>query len=183
MNSKAGETRKRAVKTLRGARRRLRQRSDKLAAASQRPRRGTRPRYCAHSVCSTQRSARASQSGAGPNQPRRWYALREERRRAARAHRQLFFLSSAAETMSQMRCSNPECRSTDIDWNESSGDAVCVRCGTVCEESTIVASVEFTEGAGGSGVVGQFAQRSARSPSGRSARTTGLWETQVRLST
>ena len=47
--------------------------------------------------------------------------------------------------MSQMRCSNPECRSTDIDLNESSGEAVCVRCGTVCEESTIV-TVEGTEG-------------------------------------
>ncbi len=44
-----------------------------------------------------------------------------------------------------MRCSNPECRSTDIDLNESSGEAVCVRCGTVCEESTIV-TVEGTEG-------------------------------------
>ena len=44
-----------------------------------------------------------------------------------------------------MRCSNPECRSTDIDLNESSGEAVCVRCGTVCEESTIV-TAEGTEG-------------------------------------
>ena len=68
--------------------------------------------------------------------------------------------------MSQMRCSNPECRSTDIDWNESSGDAVCVRCGTVCEESTIVASVEFTEGAGGSGVVGQFVSAQCTKPFG-----------------
>ena len=47
--------------------------------------------------------------------------------------------------MSQMRCSNPECRSTDIDLNESSAEAVCVRCGTVCEESTIV-TAEGTEG-------------------------------------
>ena len=47
--------------------------------------------------------------------------------------------------MSQLRCSNPECRSTDIDLNESSGEAVCVRCGTVCEESTIV-TAEGTEG-------------------------------------
>ena len=44
-----------------------------------------------------------------------------------------------------MRCSNPECRSTDIDLNESSAEAVCVRCGTVCEESTIV-TAEGTEG-------------------------------------
>ena len=73
--------------------------------------------------------------------------------------------------MSQMRCSNPECRSTDIDWNESSGDAVCVRCGTVCEESTIVASVEFTK----EPVPASSASSSQRSanPSGRWVRTTG----------
>lgn len=65
-----------------------------------------------------------------------------------------------------MRCSNPECRSIDIDWNESSGDAVCVRCGTVCEESTIVASVEFAEGSGGSGVVGQFVSAQCTKPFG-----------------
>ena len=54
-------------------------------------------------------------------------------------------MESPTAKMSQMRCSNPECRSTDIDLNESSGEAVCVRCGTVCEESTIV-TAEGTEG-------------------------------------
>ena len=54
-------------------------------------------------------------------------------------------MKSPTAEMSQMRCSNPGCRSTDIDLNESSGEAVCVRCGTVCEESTIV-TVEGTEG-------------------------------------
>ena len=54
-------------------------------------------------------------------------------------------MKSPTAKMSQMRCSNPECRSTDIDLNESSGEAVCVRCGTVCEESTIV-TAEGTEG-------------------------------------
>ena len=54
-------------------------------------------------------------------------------------------MESPTAKMSQMRCSNPECRSTDIDLNESSGEAVCVRCGTVCDESTIV-TVEGTEG-------------------------------------
>ena len=54
-------------------------------------------------------------------------------------------MKSPTAEMSQMRCSNPECRSTDIDLNESSGEAVCVRCGTVCEESTIV-TAEGTEG-------------------------------------
>ena len=54
-------------------------------------------------------------------------------------------MKSPTAKMSQIRCSNPECRSTDIDLNESSGEAVCVRCGTVCEESTIV-TVEGTEG-------------------------------------
>ena len=54
-------------------------------------------------------------------------------------------MKSPTVKMSQMRCSNPECRGTDIDLNESSGEAVCVRCGTVCEDSTIV-TVEGTEG-------------------------------------
>ena len=54
-------------------------------------------------------------------------------------------MKSPTAKMSQMRCSNPECRSTDIDLNESSAEAVCVRCGTVCEESTIV-TAEGTEG-------------------------------------
>ena len=84
-----------------------------------------------------------------------------------------------------MRCSNgAECRAdADIDWNESSGDAVCVRCGTVCEESTIVASVEFTEGAGGAGrrPVRLSAVHEALRHARRELRV--LWKTQVRLST
>ena len=54
-------------------------------------------------------------------------------------------MKSPTAEMSQMRCSNPGCRSTDIDLNESSAEAVCVRCGTVCDESTIV-TAEGTEG-------------------------------------
>ncbi|KAH8079551.1 hypothetical protein JL720_9298 [Aureococcus anophagefferens] len=66
-----------------------------------------------------------------------------------------------------MKCPNPECGSIDIDWQEAGGDAVCVRCGTVCEESTIVSSIEFAESGGGaSSVVGQFVSASCTKPFG-----------------
>ncbi|KAJ8598551.1 hypothetical protein CTAYLR_001373 [Chrysophaeum taylorii] len=66
-----------------------------------------------------------------------------------------------------MRCVNPSCGSTEIDFSEASGDAVCVVCGTVCEESAIVSSIEFSENAGGaSSVVGQFVSASCTKPYG-----------------
>lgn len=40
--------------------------------------------------------------------------------------------------------------------NEAGGDAVCIACGTVCEENSIVSSIEFQESGGASSVVGQF---------------------------
>ena len=52
-----------------------------------------------------------------------------------------------------MQC--PSCSSTDIEWHEAGGDAVCVSCGTVCEESTIVSSIEFSEAGGSASVVGK----------------------------
>lgn len=51
----------------------------------------------------------------------------------------------------------PTCGGGESDYNEASGYTVCVNCGTVLEESTIVSTVEFSENAGGSSsVVGQF---------------------------
>ena len=40
-----------------------------------------------------------------------------------------------------MRCQN--CGSRDIDFQESGGQSVCVNCGTVLEENTLTASIEF----------------------------------------
>lgn len=60
-----------------------------------------------------------------------------------------------------MRCVNPACRSTEIDFSEAGGDAVCVLCGTVCEESTIVSAIEFSEN---TTVVGQFVSASCTKP-------------------
>ncbi|RYG61118.1 hypothetical protein EON64_18810 [archaeon] len=40
-----------------------------------------------------------------------------------------------------MRCS--KCDSLDIDFQESTGQSICISCGTVLEESTIVSSIEF----------------------------------------
>ncbi len=52
-------------------------------------------------------------------------------------------------------CEN--CGGTDIDFDPSRGDAVCIQCGTVLEENTIVNEVTFAQDAGGgSSVVGQF---------------------------
>mmetsp|Transcript_16981 Transcript_16981/g.51520 ORF Transcript_16981/g.51520 Transcript_16981/m.51520 type:complete len:427 (+) Transcript_16981:177-1457(+) len=71
-----------------------------------------------------------------------------------------------------MQC--PACQSTDIDYSEASGDAVCVRCGTVCEESAIVSAVEFADGgAGGSTVVGQFVSAACTKPFGSLAGGSG----------
>jgi transcription factor IIIB subunit 2 len=40
-----------------------------------------------------------------------------------------------------MKCS--KCGSRDIDFQESIGQSICVNCGTVLEENTIVSSIEF----------------------------------------
>ena len=64
----------------------------------------------------------------------------------------------------------PSCGSFEIDVSDAGGDAVCVVCGTVCEESTIVSTVEFSENSGGgsSHVVGQFVSASCTKPYGGS---------------
>jgi transcription factor IIIB subunit 2 len=36
-----------------------------------------------------------------------------------------------------------KCGSRDIDFQESGGVSICVNCGTVLEENTIVSSIEF----------------------------------------
>lgn len=53
-----------------------------------------------------------------------------------------------------MQCSS--CSSRDIEFVESSGHAVCVQCGTVLEENSIVSSVEFQESGDRSHLVGKF---------------------------
>eukprot|EP00965_Chrysotila_dentata_P002987 96677-Pleurochrysis_carterae.AAC.1 len=50
-----------------------------------------------------------------------------------------------------------QCGGTDIEIDASRGDAVCIQCGNVLEENTIVNEVTFAQDAGGgSSVVGQF---------------------------
>jgi transcription factor IIIB subunit 2 len=58
----------------------------------------------------------------------------------------------------------PSCGSRDIEWVDASGDAVCVSCGTVCEESAIVSTIEFSEAGGSSSVVGQFVSENCSKP-------------------
>ena len=59
------------------------------------------------------------------------------------------------------------CGGTDIELDAARGDAVCIQCGTVLEENTIVNEVTFeTSAGGGSGVVGQFVPSSGLRSSG-----------------
>ena len=58
--------------------------------------------------------------------------------------------------MSHVTCCT-NCSGTDIEYDQQRGDAVCITCGTVLEENTIVNEVTFAQDAGGgSSVVGQF---------------------------
>ncbi|KAL3772234.1 hypothetical protein ACHAWO_012632 [Cyclotella atomus] len=57
----------------------------------------------------------------------------------------------------------PNCGSHSIESLGPSGSAVCTDCGIIVEENTLVSSVEFVEGAGGSSsTVGQFVGNSSR---------------------
>jgi transcription factor IIIB 90 kDa subunit len=48
----------------------------------------------------------------------------------------------------------PCCNSSTIEEDSGRGDAICTECGTVLEESTIVADVQFQERGGGHEVIG-----------------------------
>eukprot|EP01038_Epipyxis_sp_PR26KG_P011694 gene11694-15657_t len=61
-----------------------------------------------------------------------------------------------------MKC--PKCGSRDIDFLESGGQSICVSCGTVLEENTIVSSIEFQETGDRSHVVGQFLSANCARP-------------------
>ncbi|TMS34812.1 hypothetical protein L596_002329 [Steinernema carpocapsae] len=59
----------------------------------------------------------------------------------------------------------PHCGSNDIDEDAGRGEATCMDCGTVLEESTIVSEVQFQETAGGgSGLIGQFVAQDRPQP-------------------
>ena len=52
-------------------------------------------------------------------------------------------------------CSN--CGGSDIDFDPSRGNAVCINCGSVLEDNIIVSEVQFQEnGIGGTSAIGQF---------------------------
>lgn len=51
----------------------------------------------------------------------------------------------------------PHCNSSEIDEDPARGDATCMNCGTVLEESRIVSDVQFQEtGAGGHEIIGEL---------------------------
>ena len=63
------------------------------------------------------------------------------------------------------------CGGTEIDYDPSRGDAVCIQCGTVLEENAIVNEVTFaTDAGGGSSVVGQFVAASSGLGFGKESR-------------
>ena len=62
--------------------------------------------------------------------------------------------NSASASSSSLMC--PNCGSRQIESEPASGSSICIECGVVVEESTIVSSVEFVENNGGSSMVGQF---------------------------
>lgn len=61
-----------------------------------------------------------------------------------------------------MKC--PKCGSRDIDFQEAGGQSICVSCGTVLEENTIVSSIEFQETGDRSQVIGQFVSANCSKP-------------------
>ena len=63
--------------------------------------------------------------------------------------------TTTAAASSTFHC--PNCNSPNIESLGPSGSSVCTDCGIIVEENTIVSSVEFVEGTGGSSsMVGQF---------------------------
>ncbi|PJF19050.1 Subunit Brf1 of transcription factor TFIIIB complex [Paramicrosporidium saccamoebae] len=51
----------------------------------------------------------------------------------------------------------PHCRSSEIEYDSAAGNSVCIRCGAVVEENTVVAEVSFGELTNGASVLeGQF---------------------------
>lgn len=51
----------------------------------------------------------------------------------------------------------PHCRSSEIEYDSAAGNSVCIRCGAVVEENTVVAEVTFAELTNGASVLeGQF---------------------------
>ncbi|KAI6172590.1 B-related factor 1 [Aphelenchoides besseyi] len=61
----------------------------------------------------------------------------------------------------------PHCNSSEIDEDPSRGDATCMNCGTVLEESRIVSDVQFQEsGSGGHEMIGQFVSNDRSLPNG-----------------
>ncbi|CAB3404917.1 unnamed protein product [Caenorhabditis bovis] len=73
--------------------------------------------------------------------------------RSANDQNKFFFENSGA---GMRTCTH--CGSSDIDEDPARGDATCMSCGTVLEESIVVTENQFQERAGGSGhmLVGQF---------------------------
>ncbi|KAL3816822.1 hypothetical protein ACHAXA_008685 [Cyclostephanos tholiformis] len=85
--------------------------------------------------------------------------------------------NAPSQPQSSFRC--PNCNSSNIEALGPSGSSVCTDCGIIVEENTIVSTVEFVEGAGGSSsMVGQFVGANSSSwrrlPSGKIRKMNSL---------
>ena len=67
------------------------------------------------------------------------------------------------------------CGSKDIDFSESLGHSACINCGTVVEENTIVASIEFQETGDRSHVIGQYVSATCSKPYNAAVRARGRY--------
>ncbi|ESN96004.1 hypothetical protein HELRODRAFT_193467 [Helobdella robusta] len=77
-------------------------------------------------------------------------------------------------------CKN--CGSTDIDRDQTRGNAVCTQCGVVVEDQIIVSEIQFQENAtGGASVIGQFVSFESRHNSAGGSRNYGRDSRHVTL--
>ena len=60
-----------------------------------------------------------------------------------------------------MQCTNPDCKSRDILFDEAGGQFTCTQCGLVLEENTIVSTIEFQETGDRAHVIGRHVSYSA----------------------
>ncbi|GMI13303.1 hypothetical protein TrVE_jg12599 [Triparma verrucosa] len=127
--------------------------SDDNSAQPQKKQRSDSKSHVSFDLSATD-SKRKSNKKKTPNQ------LKIEKQRVQQSQRDSMQLN--AQQQNSTCC--PNCESTDIEYDEKSGSAICITCGVVVEENAIVSSIEFSEAGGSSQVIGQFVSASMTKP-------------------
>jgi transcription initiation factor TFIIIB Brf1 subunit/transcription initiation factor TFIIB len=65
----------------------------------------------------------------------------------------IFLEKTPLMTQNPKRCPNKSCNQVAFEVQDSTGESVCVACGTVLDVNNIVSAVEFQETSGGSRLV------------------------------